>query len=234
MTPTRIAVLVVGWLAAETAAAQTLPGETTGLATEQDRVSYSIGVSLGRSVEQQKVEVEADLLLRGVRDGLSGAELLLTEEEIANTVAAVQAELRRKQLDSRRLGGEENKKKGEAFLAENRVKDGVVTLPSGLQYRVLEPGSGKTPTEGDRVEVRYRGRLVDGTEFGSSPASGTPGTFKVNGVIAGWNEALKRMSVGARWQLFVPHQLAYGGRGAGRLIGPFAALIFDLELVAIR
>lgn len=223
------AVALAGVLAAQPGSA-----ETPVLATDEAKASYSVGVSMGMSVRQQKLELDAELVLRGLRDGLAGGPLLLSEEEVGRIVSELQAELRQRQLEARRLGGEEHKKKGETFLAANGTKPGVVALPSGLQYRVVQEGAGKTPTDTDTVEVRYRGTLLDGTEFDSSFTQGKPRAFRVNTVIAGWNEALKRMPVGSRWQLFVPPQLAYGGRGAGRAIPPFATLVFDVELVAIQ
>jgi FKBP-type peptidyl-prolyl cis-trans isomerase FklB len=129
---------------------------------------------------------------------------------------------------------EDNRKAGESFLAENKKKEGVVTLPSGLQYKVLKAGDGKKPTDADTVECHYRGTLINGTEFDSSYLTGQPATFKIAGVIPGWREALKLMPVGSKWQLFVPSQLAYGARGKGGSIGPNAALIFEVELLAIK
>jgi FKBP-type peptidyl-prolyl cis-trans isomerase len=145
-----------------------------------------------------------------------------------------QSDQLRKQRQAAALVGEENRKAGEAFLAANKAKAGVVTLPSGLQYRILKAGDGGKPSDADTVECRYRGTLIDGTEFDRSDPSGQPATFKVAGVIPGWREALKLMSAGSKWQLFIPPQLAYGARGAGRAIGPNATLIFDLELLAVK
>jgi FKBP-type peptidyl-prolyl cis-trans isomerase FklB len=145
-----------------------------------------------------------------------------------------QTELRDKQQAKRKAEGDENLKAGEVFLAENRKKEGVVTLPNGLQYKILKAGGGRKPTEADTVEVNYRGTLIDGTEFDSSYKRGKPVTFKVTGVIKGWTEALKLMPVGSKWQLFIPPQLAYGERGAGQAIGPNATLIFEIELLAIK
>lgn len=215
-------------------AARASAEEAPVLKTQQDKVSYSIGVEAGRNYKRMGVEVDADLLVKGLRDALSSDKLLMTDEEIRATMTAYQAELRQKQAQATRLAAENNKKAGEAFLTDNKTKEGVVTLPSGLQYKILKVGDGKTPTEADTVECNYRGTLIDGTEFDSSHRRGQPATFKAAGVIPGWKEALKLMPVGSKWQLFVPHQLAYGERGVGRDIGPNATLIFEVELLAIK
>jgi len=229
-------------------AAQVSAGETPALKTQKEKVSYAAGVDMARSLERQGVEVDRDLFLKGVKDGLSGGTLLLSDDDIKKMLKAFkteqkmklaerkyqQSEQLRKQREAAGLVGEENRKAGEAFLAANKAKDGVVTLPSGLQYKVFKAGDGRKPTEADTVECRYRGTLIDGTEFDRSDPAGQPATFKVAGVIPGWREALKLMPAGSKWQLFIPPQLAYGARGAGRAIGPDATLIFDLELLAVK
>jgi FKBP-type peptidyl-prolyl cis-trans isomerase FklB len=209
--------------------------------TKKDKLSYVIGVDMGRTLNRQGIEVDLDIVTRGLKDGLSGEKLLMTEAELRTTVNTLQIEIRRKQAEMRQkeirntvASAEDNKKKGDAFLAENKTKEGVVTLPSGLQYKILKAGGGRKPMDDDTVEVRYRGTLIDGTEFDRSPPDGKPATFKVAGVIPGWGEALKIMPVGSKWQLFIPPHLAYAQRGAGRVIGPNATLIFDLELIAIK
>jgi len=226
-------------------AAQVSAEETPVLKTMKDKMSYATGADLVRSFQRQGVEVDKDLFLRGVKDGLSGGTLLLSEDEInklMKTFTVEQkmrlaerkkklAELKAKQRQAAATAGEENRKAGEVFLAANKVKDGVVTLPSGLQYRILKTGDGGKPTDASTVECRYRGTLIDGTEFDRSPA-GQPATFKVTGVIPGWTEALKLMPAGSKWQLFIPPQLAYGVAGSGP-IGPKATLIFELELLAV-
>jgi len=160
--------------------------------------------------------------------------MLMTEEEIRESLSALQKELMEKQAEKTKLMGEKNKKEGEAFLAENKKKEGVVTLPSGLQYKVIKEGTGKQPSADATVETNYRGTLIDGTEFDSSYKRGQAATFPVNGVIAGWTEALQLMKEGAKWQLFVPANLAYGERGAGNVIGPNATLIFEVELISVK
>ena len=214
-------------------AAQVGGEETIALKTQKDKVSYGIGVSTARNFKHQGVEVDLDIAVRGLRDELSGKKLLMSEEELRTTLNEYQKELRQKYAMAMRKAADANKKEGEAFLAENKKKEGVVTLPSGLQYKILKEGNGKKPTEADTVECRYRGTFINGTEFDSTNRTGQPAIFKVTGIIPGWREALKIMPVGSKWQLFIPPQLAYGERGSGP-IGPNATLIFDLELLAIK
>jgi FKBP-type peptidyl-prolyl cis-trans isomerase len=214
--------------------AQVSAGEPPVLETQKDKISYGIGVDMSRNFKKQGIEFDADTLMRGFKDESSGGKLLMREEDIRATLNAYQNELMQKRAQAMRAAEEENKKIGEAFLAENKTKEGVVILPSGLQYKILKAGDGRKPTETDTVECHYRGALINGTEFDSSYNTGKPATFKVTGVIAGWTEALKLMPVGSKWKLFIPPQLAYGARGAGRDIGPNATLIFELELLAIK
>jgi len=197
-------------------------------------MSYIIGMDLGRNFQKQAIDIDPDILAQGIKDGLSGGKALLSEQEARETLAAFQAEMVAKQTEVAKKMGERNKKEGEAFLAENRKKEGVKTLPSGLQYRVIQAGTGKSPKAADEVTAHYRGTLIDGTEFDSSYRRGKPETLPVGGVIAGWAEALQLMQEGAKWQLFVPSNLAYGERGAGRNIGPHATLIFEIELISIQ
>lgn len=229
MTPKWILAVGLGFLATQASAE-----EAPVLQTEKDKMSYSIGVEVGRNVKRMGVEVDADLVVRGLRHAISGEKLLMTDEEIRATMTAYQAEARQKQAQAARLAAENNKKTGETFMADNKTKEGVVTLPSGLQYKIVKNGDGKIPTDTDTVECHYRGTLIDGTEFDSSHRRGQPATFKVTGVIPGWREALKLMPAGSTWQLFIPPQLAYGERGTGRDIGPNATLIFEVELLAVK
>ncbi len=200
--------------------------------SKKEKVSYSIGVDMARNIRRHGVEVDMDLVTKGLRDVLSGGKLLMTDDELRKTLNTFQAEIKLKQIQARRMAAEDNRKKGEAFLAENKKKEGVVTLPSGLQYKILKEGNGKKPTEADTVECNYRGTLIDGTALDSSK-TGKPDTLKVAGIIPGWKEALQLMPVGSKWQLFIPPHLAYGERGAGQ-IGPNATLIFELELLVIH
>lgn len=194
------------------------------LKNQKEKVSYIIGTNIGSNLKRQLIDIDPTILVKGIQAGLSGAKPLLTEQEIQETMIAFQKELM-----------EKYKKQGEDFLAENKKKEGVKTLPSGLQYKVIKAGTGKKPKLTDTVTVNYRGTLIDGTEFDSSYKRGQPATFQVNGVIPGWTEALQLMEQGAKWQLFIPSNLAYGERGApGGAIGPNATLIFEIELISIQ
>jgi FKBP-type peptidyl-prolyl cis-trans isomerase FklB len=204
------------------------------LKTQQDKTSYALGMNLGRSLHRQSVEVEPDVVARGLKDALAGGKTLLTDDEAQATMVALQNDVRARQQGQMQQVAEKNKKDGEAFLAANAGKEGVVRLPSGLQYKILTPGTGPKPSATDSVVCNYRGTLIDGTEFDSSYKRGQPATFGVGRVIKGWTEALQLMSVGSKWQLFVPAQLAYGDRGAGADIGPNATLIFEVELLSIE
>jgi len=224
-----MALLVVGLFATHAAAE-----EAATLSTQKDKVSYGIGMSIGTNLKRDGIDVDPDFLLKGVKDTLSGGKTLMSEEEYRATLAALQNDLMKKQAEAAKKIAGKNKEEGEAFLAGNKKKEGVVTLPSGLQYKVLKAGDGKTPTVDNTVETHYRGTLIDGTEFDSSYKRGQAVTFPVGGVIPGWTEALQKMKVGDKWQLFVPSNLAYGERGAGRDIGPNSTLIFEVELISIK
>jgi FKBP-type peptidyl-prolyl cis-trans isomerase FklB len=227
MTLQCLALLVGGFLAVQVCAEESL-----SLKTEKDKENYAIGVNMMRNFKQQGVDIDLDVVMKGMKDALSGGKLLMTEADLRKTTTMLQNEMRLKQRQAR-TAGVDNKREGDAFLTENKKKEGVVTLPSGLQYKILKAGDGKKPTDADTVECRYRGTFMDGTEFDSSVRSGQPATLKVAGVIPGWREALKLMPVGSRWQLFIPPQLAYGARGAAR-VGPNVTLIFELDLLAIK
>jgi len=204
--------------------------EMITLKNQKEKMSYIIGHDVGKNLQKQAIEIDPEIVTRGIRDALSGAKPLMTDQEIRDTVAAFQKEMAAKQEEL----GKKNKKDGEVFLAENKKKEGVKTLPSGLQYKVIKAGKGKKPKLTDTVTTHYRGTLIDGTEFDSSYKRNTPATFPVNGVIPGWTEALQLMEEGAKWQLFVPSNLGYGERGAGGTIGPNATLIFEVELISIQ
>jgi FKBP-type peptidyl-prolyl cis-trans isomerase len=191
-------------------------------------------MNLGANLHKQSVPVDPNIMARGLKDALAGGKTLLTEEEARAAITAVQNDMREKQQAKMQLAGDANKKEGEAFLADNKSKEGVVALPSGLQYKVLKEGNGPKPKATDSVVCNYRGTLINGTEFDSSTKHGGPATFPVNGVIKGWTEALQLMPVGSKWQLVVPSDLAYAERGAGGDIGPNATLIFEVELVSIQ
>src|SRR5712675_1217073 len=204
------------------------------LKTSRDKFSYALGMKMGANLHRQAVPVDPNILARGLKDGLAGTKTLLTDEEAQAAIVEVQNDLRKKVQEKMQVEGAANKKEGESFLAANKAKEGVKVLPSGLQYKILKEGTGPKPAATDTVVCNYRGTLVDGKEFDSSEKHGGPATFPVNGVIKGWTEALQLMSVGSKWQLFLPADLAYGDRGAGADIGPGATLIFEVELVSIQ
>jgi FKBP-type peptidyl-prolyl cis-trans isomerase FklB len=205
------------------------------LKTQKDKASYAIGLNIGKSMHKDSVDIDPSILLRGLRDGLAGSKPLLTDDEARAAMVTLQSEMRKKQEAKMLVQGEANKKEGEAFLADNKTKDGIVTLPSGLQYKILKEGTGPKPAATDTVVCNYKGTLLDNTEFDSSYKRGQPATFPVSGVIKGWTEALQLMPVGSKWQLFIPSELAYGARGGpGGGIGPNATLFFEVELMSIQ
>ena len=207
----------------------------TALTTSKQKASYAIGMNWGTGLHRQAIDVDTAALLQGMKDGLAGGKTLLTEDEARAALMQLQKEMQEKQQAKAAAEGDANKKEGEAFLAANKGKEGVVTLPSGLQYKILTPGTGPKPTATDSVVCNYKGTLINGTEFDSSYKRGEPATFPVTGVIKGWTEALQLMPVGSKWQLFIPSDLAYGARGTpGGPIGPNATLIFEVELMSIK
>jgi FKBP-type peptidyl-prolyl cis-trans isomerase len=214
-------------------AASSLPA-APALETQKEKFSYSIGVNVGTNIRQQGVDIDPNLLFQGLNDALAGELKLLTEQEVQEALAALQQELRARHEQKRVEQVEKNKAEGEAFLAENAKKPGVITLPSGLQYRIITEGSGASPTRvQDSVKAHYRGTLLDGTEFDSSLKRGEPATFALNGVIKGWTEALQLMKEGSKWELYIPSDLAYGPNGRGQHIGPNATLVFEVELIEV-
>jgi FKBP-type peptidyl-prolyl cis-trans isomerase FklB len=225
---------LVVFLAILLLASQVYAQDQATLKSPKEKLSYSIGVDIGNTLKRQQIDADAALLGQGIKDAMSGGKLLLSEQEIRDTMQNFQKDMVAKQTERMKKLAEENKKAGDAFLAENKKKAGVVTLPSGLQYKVIKDGAGKSPKPSDTVTVNYRGTLLDGSEFDSSYKRGEPATFQVNGVIAGWTEALQKMKPGAKWQLFIPSNLAYGERGAGGMIGPNATLTFEVELISVK
>jgi len=208
--------------------------EVPVLKDQKEKASYALGVDLGNKLKAQSMELDADLVSRGLKDALAGKKTILNEEEIKLALSALQIELRTKAVEAAKKLGEKNKQEGEAFLAENKTKEGVVTLASGLQYKILKAGDGKKPTADDTVGCHYRGTLIDGKEFDSSYKRNQPATFPLKRAIKGWSEALQLMPVGSKWQLFIPPELAYGEKGATSGIGPNATLIFEVELLSIK
>lgn len=221
-----------------TTAAKKAPAPLT-LTTPKDKASYAIGMNIGKglkdSLKRDDVDVSNEILLRGMRDALAGNKPLLTDEEAQQILTTLQADLRKHKEELQAAAAAKNTSAGNAFLAENKTKPGVVTLPSGLQYKVITQGNGPKPTANDTVECNYKGTLIDGTEFDSSAKRGKPATFPVGGVIKGWTEALQLMPVGSKWQLYLPPTLAYGERGTPNgPIGPNETLIFEVELLSIQ
>ncbi len=208
--------------------------DTTQLKTQKDSVSYSIGRNIGNSFKQQSIDIDPDILLRGIKDVQTGNRPILTDEEVQAILAPFQARMTAKQEENMKSLAEKSKKEGADYLAQNKKKEGVVTLPSGLQYKVLKMGSGKKPRATETVKVNYRGTFIDAEEFDSSMKRGQPAAFACNAVIKGWGEALQMMPVGSKWQLFIPPELGYGERGAGQLIPPNATLVFEVELLSIK
>lgn len=204
--------------------------DSAKLDTEKKKLSYIVGYSFGSQLKKGNMDIDPKVISQAISDAQSGKKPALSDEEMKTVMESFQA----KKAKEAALAGEKNKIAGEKFLAENKTSKDVVTLPSGLQYKELIAGNGKSPKETDSVSVHYRGTLIDGTEFDSSYKRGQPTTLRVNGVIKGWQEALKLMKEGAKWQIFVPGDLAYGPRGAGGMIGPNETLIFDIELVSIQ
>jgi FKBP-type peptidyl-prolyl cis-trans isomerase len=208
--------------------------ERPALKTDKEKLSYALGMDVGKKLAKLDVSVDPAAFARGLNDALFGGTTLLTDAEATAAVSAMQAELKRRQWQARTKGGEDTERAGKAFLAENAKKEGVVTLPSGLQYKILKATTGRKPAVGDTVEVNYRGTLIDGVEFDNSYRTGRPATLRLTEVIPGWREALMLMPVGSKWQLFVPPQLAYGELGGGGVIGPNTTLVFDVELLAVK
>ncbi|MFC2150523.1 FKBP-type peptidyl-prolyl cis-trans isomerase [Calditrichota bacterium] len=208
--------------------------EKVSLDNDVNKTSYAIGVDLGKNFKGQMMEVNPDALAMGLREALAEGDLQMTEEEMQAAIMQLQQSMQEKQNETRKAMTGKNKTEGEAFLKENATKEGVKTTASGLQYKVIKAGTGKTPGLNDTVETHYRGTLIDGTVFDSSYDRGETATFPVSGVISGWTEALQMMKEGGTWQLYIPSELAYGSRGAGGKIGPDAVLIFDIELIAVK
>jgi len=220
---------------AKKAPATTKSAAAVALTTQKQKASYALGMKIGGDLKRQGVgaSVDAALTARGLRDALAGTKALLTEDEEKAALTQLQTEVRGKMEAKAHEAGAAARKDGETFLAANKSKEGVVTLPSGLQYKILTAGTGPKPTATDTVTCNYRGTLINGKEFDSSAKHGQALSFPVNGVIKGWTEALQLMPVGSKWQLFIPADMAYGDRGSGPDIGPGETLIFEVELLSI-
>lgn len=204
------------------------------LKTDKDKLSYAIGMNIGESMKKDSLDIDANILTRAIKDAMSGKPLM-TDDEARALVNKLRDEMIKKKQSEDQMAGETNKQAGEKFLAENKTKEGVVTLPSGLQYKIIKQGDGPKPTAADTVVTNYSGTLIDGKEFDSSYKRGQPVTFPVGQVIKGWTEALQLMPVGSKWQLFIPSSLAYGEHAPpGSNIGPNSTLVFDVELLSIQ
>lgn len=204
------------------------------LTTDKDKLSYSIGVDLGKNFKSQGIDINAESLTQGMQDSLSGKSLVLTEEQMKDVLSKFQKDLMAKRSAEFNKKADENKVKGEAFLNSNKAKTGVTTLASGLQYKVLDAGTGAKPAKTDTVTVDYTGTLIDGTVFDSTQKTGKPATFQVSQVIPGWTEALQLMPAGSTWEIYVPANLAYGTRSVGGPIGPNETLIFKIHLLSVK
>lgn len=205
----------------------------TTLKTEKDRLSYTIGVDIGENLGAQSLDIDEKVLIQGLNDGLNKGDLLMTREEMQKTIMDLQKRLVAEQKAKMEAAGSENAKKGKEFLAKNKQAKGVVALPSGLQYKVIDNGDGPSPSQNDFVTVDYEGKLINGEVFDSSYKRGKPVQFKVSQVIQGWQEALQKMKKGATWELYIPPELAYGERGLGGPIGPNETLVFKVHLISI-
>ena len=215
------------------AAIPALAADKKELKTQKDKVSYAIGLDVANSLKKNELDVDPDILTSAIKDVLSNSKLRMTDQEAKETLMALQKDRQAIQQERNKVLGEKNKKEGDAFLAKNKKLEGVKTLQSGLQYKVITEGKGKSPKASDTVTVNYAGTLIDGTEFDSSYKRGQPATFPVGGVIKGWTEALQLMKEGSKWQLVIPADLAYGEQGRPG-IPPSSVLIFEVELISIK
>ena len=208
--------------------------DSSSLKTDMDKLSYSIGSDLGKNFKRQNIDINPQVMAKGIQDGISGGPLLLTEQQMKDVLSKFQKDLMAKRTADFNQKAVENKTKGEKFLSENKAKEGVVTLPSGLQYKIIKSGTGEKPTKTDTVTVEYTGRLINGEIFDSTEKAGKPATFTLSQVIPGWIEALQLMPVGSTWEVFVPSNLAYGPRSVGGPIGPNETLIFNIHLISVK
>lgn len=213
----------------------TTPAKPVTLETQKQKASYAIGMNIGRSMKKDGVDIDPEILAKGIKDAISDAKPLLTDDETKAVLTTLTNDVRKHQQEEFQATIMKNKKEGDAFLAENKTKPGVQTTASGLQYKVIQNGDGPKPTANDTVKVNYKGALLNGEEFDSSYKRGQPATFPVGQVIKGWTEALQLMPVGSKWELYIPSELAYGERGTPNgPIGPDETLVFEVELLSIE
>ena len=209
--------------------------DSTSLQNDMDKLSYSIGTDLGKNFKRQDIVINPEVMAKGIKDGMSGGALLLTEQQMKDVLSKFQKDLVAKRTAEFNKKADENKTKGEAFLSANKSKQGVVTLPSGLQYKIIKAATGAKPMKEDTVTVEYTGRLINGEVFDSTEKNGNkPASFKLSQVIPGWTEALQLMPAGSTWELYVPSNLAYGPRSVGGPIGPNETLIFNVHLISVK
>lgn len=209
--------------------------DVTTLKTDTDKLSYSIGEDLGKNFKRQGIEINPAAMAQGVQDGLTNnPKALLTEEQVKEVLTKFQKDIMAKRSTELTKKSDENKAAGAKFLNENKGKPGVVTLPSGLQYKIITNGTGEKPAKEDMVTVEYTGHLINGEVFDSTSKSGKPATFKLSQVIPGWVEALQLMPAGSTWEIYVPASLAYGERSVGGPIGPNETLIFNIHLISVK
>jgi FKBP-type peptidyl-prolyl cis-trans isomerase FklB len=212
---------------------QAFAADSVAIKSDKDKLSYSIGAAIGKNFKTEGTDVDLGLLMEGMKNSLAGDKLLVPEKDMRQAMNDYQTQLRQKMATKRQLAVLDNKKKGDAYLADYRTQPGVASLPNGVLYKIVKEGSGRRPTESDMVEVNYRGTLINGTEFDATEP-GHPASLKVSALIPGWKQALSMMPVGSKWHIVIPEVLAYGERGVGNDIGPNETLVFDLELLAIK
>lgn len=215
------------------ATGQAWSAEKTAFKTDKEKLSYSIGASIGKNFKNEGTDVDISLLVKGLKTSLAGEKPLLTEKEINQVMNDYQTQLRQHAAAKRQQALGDNKKKGDAYLEDFKSQKGTLELPGGVLYKVIKEGTGKKPIESDMVEVNYRGTLINGKEFDATEP-GKPATLKASALIAGWKQSLSAMPVGSKWHIVIPSALAYGERGIGNDIGPNEVLVFDVELVAIK
>jgi FKBP-type peptidyl-prolyl cis-trans isomerase FklB len=225
-----VAAAALGLAMSTTIAATDAPA----LNSDIDKLSYSIGTDLGKNFKKKGIEINPEIMAKGLQDGMSGGKLMLTEQQMKDVLNKFQKDLMAKRTADFNKKAEENKAKGDSFLKDNKAKDGIVSLPSGLQYKIVKAGTGEKPLKEDTVTVEYTGRLINGEVFDSTEKSGKPATFKLSQVIPGWTEALQLMPAGSTWEVFVPADLAYGSRSVGGPIGPNETLIFNIHLISVK